>query len=120
MNMFLPYFRRGFISSWFLMIFLLVITICSNAMVNDQNRLKTLINHRKSQEYLLAESAVVNDILCRNTDGISEGTYSTETVSYELSEKENHLFAAILYPVQETMIIEVDEDGYIVDYEVLR
>ena len=102
------------------MIFLIVITICSNSAINDQNRLKTMINHKKTQEYLLAESAVINEIRCMGRQGISEGSFSVQAVRFELYEKDGQLYATVLSPVQETMIIELDEDGLVSDYESIR
>ena len=56
--------REGFISSYFFVIFLFVITFAAAALQSESDSLKTMINLKKEAEYFAQEAEIISSLKC--------------------------------------------------------
>lgn len=112
--------HSGVISTWFFSIFLICISLASAAAENQVRLLKCMINLRECQKYLSAECEVIRDLRRLAACGeLKEETYQTALYTYEVSMHEKDLYVTISDPY-ELLIVQVSEDGTIMDYEAMR
>lgn len=112
--------RSGVISTWFFSIFLICISLAAAAAENQVRLLKCMINLRECQKYLSAECDVIRDLRRLAACGeLKEETYQTVLYTYEVSIHEKDLYVTISDPY-EVLIVQVSEDGTIMDYEAMR
>lgn len=114
--------RRGFISTYYLVIFLIAAGLVSVILSNVDNRLKTAANMIRVNKYLACEETVVNGLKCAlRNDGPESGTYSVNGVTYTVEAGEKQAHVTISMPVYEVLTVYYDrETCHIYDYDVTR
>lgn len=101
--------RKGFVSTYFLSVLLYFTTLLSILTVNDQRRLKTVMNMKENDAYFIQEAAVVADIRCRLlNERLTEGAFSANGYAYDLDLQENRIYAEIHSDHPETLDIVCD------------
>ncbi len=112
--------KKGFISSYFLYNLIVISIFIATLLLSIQLKTKSLYNLNISNDYLLQEIIVINDIKCKLLNNeILEGVYSIEDLSYEITQHEETLYVNINSNLNESLIIYLmkKEDNYeIKDY----
>lgn len=112
--------KKGFISSYFLYNIIVISIFIATLLLSIQLKTKSLYNLNISNDYLLQEIIVINDIKCKLLNNeILEGVYSIEDLSYEITQHEETLYVNINSNLNESLIIYLmkKEDNYeIKDY----
>ena len=112
--------KKGFISSYFLYNLIVISIFIATLLLSIQLKTKSLYNLNISNDYLLQEIIVINDIKCKLLNNeIFEGVYSIEDLSYEITQHEETLYVNINSNLNESLIIYLikKEDNYeIKDY----
>ncbi len=105
-----------------MIILLYMAAVSAVIMCNDQKRVKTWLNIKKANEYLIMENMVIQDYRCHLAQGDStEGSFSTGGISYEASKNGNRIYLLVKGSYEEELILYYDEEtGYIMDYDVSR
>ena len=99
---------------------MICISLAAAAAENQIRLLRSMINLQIYQKYLIAECEVIRDIrILRGCGELEEGTYETGSYTYELSLSGNTIIVTLQEPY-ETLCIETDEDGTLMDYEAYR
>ena len=124
-NHFPKYFymnRKGFAESYFMIILLYLAALSAVIMGNDQKKVKTWMNIRKANEYLIVENKVIQDYRCRLVQGdCSEGSFSAGDIHYEASMNGNRIYLSVKGSYEEELILYFDEEsGFIMDYDASR
>jgi len=124
-NHFPKYFymnRKGFAESYFMIILLYLAALSAVIMGNDQKKVKTWMNIRKANEYLIVESRVIQDYRCRLLKReFTEGSFSTGDINYEATMNGNRIYLSVKGTYEEELILYFDEDsGFIMDYDASR
>lgn len=114
--------RKGFVESYFMIILLYLAALSAVIMANDQKKVKTWMNIRKANEYLVVENRVIQDYRCRLAQGdFTEGPFSTGDINYEASMNGNRIYLLVKGVYEEELILYFDEDsGFIMDYDASR
>ena len=74
--------KKGFISSYFLYNLIVISIFIATLLLSIQLKTKSLYNLNISNDYLLQEIIVINDIKCKLLNNeILEGVYSIEDLS---------------------------------------
>ena len=114
-------YRSGFISTWYLCIFLYAAGLISVMMLNDQKRLMIMHNLIMAQEYLNQETEVIHDIRCMIADGsLNEGTHETARTRYTVTVAGPLIQVTVLYPRSEIITLTSDGEEFIHDITTAR
>lgn len=101
--------HKGFVSTYFLSILLYCSALLTVLTVNDQRRLKTVMNMQDNDAYFLQEAVIVSDIRCRLVnDRLSEGSYTAGGYAYDLDIQKDRIYAEIHSVRPETLNIFYD------------
>jgi hypothetical protein len=114
--------RRGFVSVYFLSLFLSITLIVGYSAANTANRLKSIANLKQINAYLAQEHAVLSKVKCllKNEEAES-GTYRNGTVVFDLSVSDSQITATVSEPLYEILIITCSfEQKIVLDYESIR
>ncbi|MBR4163392.1 MAG: hypothetical protein IKR11_07720 [Solobacterium sp.] len=105
-----------------MIILLYLAALSAIIMGNDQKKVKTWMNIRKANEYLIVENRVIQDYRCRLAQGdCSEGVFSTGDIHYEASMNGNRIYLSVKGSYEEELILYYDEEsGFIMDYDASR
>lgn len=114
--------RKGFVESYFMIILLYLAALSAVIMGNDQKKVKTWMNIRKANEYLVVENKVIQDYRCHLVqDDFPEGSFSTGDINYEASMNGNRIYLSVKGAYEEELILYFDEEsGFIMDYDASR
>ena len=112
----------GFVCLYFLMIFLLCITIITTAMTIQENRLKTEINVRKADQLAMEEAAVLSYIKCALiNEHLEDGSQEENGVCFSICRTAHGANVSISSPYPEVLDITFSSDEkHIYDYDVIR
>ena len=123
-----PQCHSGFVSAYFLSVFLYLSLYCGVLAVNLKNRSEVMLNLKQEQEYFLEESPAVRQLMCdlaKQKAAEDEAKEDEEEESdslltgYEISGNTVLLSAAGPYPVQ--ILAVYDPETYrIVEIQSLR
>ena len=113
---------QGFVSLYFLVLFLLCVTLTAIILDNTQNQLRTMINIRKANELHGQEASVLSFLKCEvKNERLEEGSYEENGVSFGITLTNNGATVSIFAPYPEVLQIEVNEHEHTVyDYHVIR
>ena len=111
--------HKGSVSGYFLVLFLLVISICSVMLKNDINRIQTMDNLNKASKAFESEKAVILDIKDKLINEIESGSYDIQGINYVMEVKEKEIEVYINNENQSHLIISYDGNR-IMDYECER
>ncbi len=114
--------NKGFISTYYITVFLLVVSLCAMISLNTQNRLRTTGNMVRVCSYLEAENAVISMVKCslKNQTEMN-GTYQNSDTVFDVRWNHPEILVQIYSPVQESLIITwSQEKNQVYDYEVYR
>lgn len=114
--------EQGFVSLYFLVLFLICITLSAIILDNTQNQLRTMINVRRANELLCQESAVLSFLKCEaENERLEEGSYEENGVSFGISLTNNGASVSIFAPCPEVLQVELNDNEHTVyDYHVIR
>ncbi len=120
MKPYLPINRKGFVSTYFLCIFLFVITATSILLINLKTQMQTYEQTQKLHPYLQAETAVISYVKnhLANND-LEDASVTYNTYAFDLRVQEDKLLVYLSEPVVETLMIEYKENQ-VIDYTVIR
>ncbi len=111
----------GFISNYFLYIFLLILICLTIILNNKNNELKTIANIKTYNKYFEQEYKAIyylKDIIYKDK---FEGEELLNNNDYIIDKKDNHINIVINEPLYEEINVYVDWDNKIItDYEVNR
>lgn len=114
--------RKGFITVYFLVIFLFLTSLMSVLIQNEQNRTRVMINAERANVLVSEEAPMIAYVKCclKNHRMIDE-TVSSAGVTFPLSWGRDSLEAEMLSPDTEVLRISFSPENLTVyDYEVLR
>lgn len=116
----LSHYRKGFVSSWFLLILMYV---CIWAMIqirNMNNNMMILENMKQQNGYFIQEAPVLSDIRCKlKQERDEEGNLNIEPYDYD--ETTHVVTVTIEQPYEEILLIQLDEtESYIESVQVIR
>ena len=103
--------NSGFISTYFLSIFMYVSLLSSLIVINLSDRSKTMINLSTYSEYFIVEAQVIEELKCM--------LLKEEELPYERIG--NTIYIAITDPIREDLIVTIDPiTNHVMDYSVTR
>ena len=111
-------FKKGFITTYFLYILLLVVSIIGIYSLIVQNKIKTVSNIKVSNEFLNQELIVINFIKCELlNDDLQDGNYTINNLNFTVSVYEDRVNVYVNSNLNETILINLIkiEDNYIID-----
>ena len=111
-------FKKGFITTYFLYILLLVVSIIGIYSLIVQNKIKTVSNIKVSNEFLNQELIVINFIKCELlNDDLQDGNYTINNLNFTVSVYEDRVNVNVNSNLNETILINLIkiEDNYIID-----
>ena len=111
-------FKKGFITTYFLYILLLVVSIIGIYSLIVQNKIKTISNIKVSNEFLNQELIVINFIKCELlNDDLKDGNYTINNLNFTVSVYEDRVNVYVNSNLNETILINLIkiEDNYIID-----
>lgn len=113
---------RGIVSTYFLAILLYITSFVSVLVLTDQNRLKTVMNMKEANQYLLCEIEVIEDLKCRlENQDLEDNTIVLETCTYTFEVFETQCYVSLYGEVEEEMILTIDPETHrILKYEAIR
>ncbi|MGM9941104.1 MAG: hypothetical protein ACI32N_03845 [Bulleidia sp.] len=112
--------RRGFVSSWFLLILMYVCIWSMIRVKNVTDNTQILENMKLQNAYFIQEAPVLSDIRCRlKQPKDEEGNLNMEPYDYD--ETQHVITAWIEQPYKEMLVIELDEtETYIESAAMIR
>lgn len=113
---------RGFVSVYFLALFLLCTVLAAIAMTNVQNQIRTAINVKRADELAAQEGCVLSYVKCElENEREFAGEHSENGIDFHVSRTGNGLMIHIRNPIAETINVSLcEEDTRVFDYEVIR
>ncbi len=112
--------NRGFISTYFLVLLMIMTAGLSIAVTNEMNQIETQINVSETNQYLLSEAQILSYIRCQiKNEELEEGTYVYCGNQFRISKSAYELTVEIYSPISETILIEMREER-IYDYRAIR
>ena len=126
-------FNKGFISAYFLAVFLFLSLYAAIAADNVRNRSLTVLNLKREQEYYMAEFPRIREVMCRlqeeknrqdtaaeeNEEG-DEDTIGEQSEETPLTEG-NTIILTVSGPLMEEVMLSIDpQTGKVIDYTPLR
>lgn len=115
--------KKGFVSSFFLILFMYVSMMVTVTALNDLDRMKSMLNLQESNAYLMQETAVLRDVKCMMKSGVMEsGQYTADgDISYSLTVEESDLVIIISGDREEILKVRYDpQQSMLVRYNVQR
>lgn len=113
--------RKGFVSLYFLILFLLITILIGILLARENNRIKTASNLRKSNIYLREEAIVMNLLKCElRNERMEEGSFEENGVTFEAIRTANGWRIIILSPAAEELIVTCRDAQTVYDYDVIR
>lgn len=105
------YFSKGSVSTYYLSVLMYCSGFLTILMLNDQARIRTVMNMKKNDRYFLQEAAVMSDIQCRLKNGkLEEGKSETNGYLYQLDIQNDRIYAVIFSENPETLLISYDPE----------
>lgn len=113
---------RGIVSAYFLAILLYIASFVTVLVITDQNRLKTMMNMKEANKYLLCEMDVIQDLKCRlENNDLEETEIVLETCTYTFEVYDTLCYVYLDGEVNEQLILTLDpESRRILKYEAIR
>ena len=113
-------YDAGFVSLYFLVVFLLVTSIITVLMMMRINRMKTAVNLKRINELEAEEAAVCAFLKCElKNERLESGMYEANGVSFSVSLTHKGASVSIFSPIAEVMEVTIQEDR-LYDYDVIR
>ena len=114
--------KKGFISNYYLFIFLLLITLITCFLTNYVVQLKTIHNLEISNAYFMDEYIVIDDIKTRLLDEeLENDTYVIQDISYAVEVDESIIYVDIYGKYNESLVIYYDNlTNKLLDYDSMR
>lgn len=111
---------EGFISAYFLVLFMQIIVIFTILLANMNRYLEMKKNISQYTTYIGIENKIIQYLNALETDELIEDTVLINDITFQYEVNEPYITVYISEPIQETMFIECNEDGTIYDYETDR
>ncbi len=114
--------RKGFITVYFLSIFLYLTALMTVLIQNEQNRTRVMINAKRANVLVCEEAPILAYVkCCLKNQNMKDETITSGGITFRLSWSRNSLEAEMLSPDTEVLRIDFSEENRTVyDYEVLR
>ncbi len=113
-------FKKGFICTYYLLIFTVVTTLISALYLNINNRIKLTGNIKILNNCLSEEAAVLSFIKCEILNNrLKNGTYDYCGISFCLDTETDSMTVTVSKPYPEIIIITL-ENQMIYDYQTVR
>ena len=111
--------KKGFVSTYFLLIFLYIVSICSLTALNDMDSIRTMMNQRTASAHFSAELQVITELKCLLlSDGDLSGEYATsQGIPFRVETEGDvlHVYVQGEYPSQIAVYLD-HETRQIMDY----
>ncbi len=109
-------FRKGFISTYLLYIFIILNSICCIILINTTRKFKSLQNLKIANKYLNQEIIVISFVKCQLiNDELESGNYKISDIEFEIIYKKDEVEITILEKYSEKIILKIF-DNKIIDY----
>ncbi len=108
---------KGFISSYFIILFMLILLIITTCITNTMYDLKTIKNMQDVSKYLACENIVIRYL--RNNELNTEDSISLSSVSFSYVKDDSYITVEIHSPIEESLTIYLENEE-IYDYDVTR
>ena len=114
--------NRGFVCLYFLVLFLLCVTLLMLILNQQQDAIRTALNIQRTNELVSVEAAVLSYVKCEaENERLEEGSYEENGASFTLSKSNHGINASIHSPVNELLQISLTRDNtHVYDYTVVR
>ena len=115
-------FKKGFASTFFLVIFMYVSMFTALISLNDADSIRTLINLEENQKYFIQEMQIIKDFECmlKNNSACS-GEYYAGNIPYTADVFEDEAYLTSGSVLQEVITVNIDaEKKKITEYSVVR
>ncbi|MGN1388310.1 MAG: hypothetical protein ACI4WR_01565 [Bulleidia sp.] len=114
--------RKGFITVYFLSVFLFLTSLMSVLIQNEQNRTRVMINAERANVLVSEEAPVLAYVkCCLKNQNQEDETVTSGGITFRLTWSRDSLEAEMLSPDTEVLRIDFSEENRTVyDYEVLR
>ena len=112
--------QKGFVSLYFLVMFLILTVLVILLLNRTDNRTRTAINITKTNAYLRQEAAVLSFLKCHLKEGLEEGSYTENNVSFSVNQTASGWTCSISSPLSEILDVECDSHGAVYDYSFIR
>ncbi len=114
--------RSGFVSVYFLSIFLSISIITGISTYNSANRMRAADNHIETLKYLSQENAVCSEVKClMKNEALESGTYESKDMHFEMDVQSPRVTVLLTAPLYEIIIFTIqEENSVILDMETIR
>lgn len=106
--------NKGFISAYFLLMLGVVSTWMMILVSDTDHYLKAVSNMEENSRYYINEAIVISDIKCRINEGIENGSYEKNGVSYYVEVFDNCLYVTVYGEMKETMLLQISETDHFI------
>ena len=117
-HIYLPASNKGFISSYFLMIFISILVLVSLEMKNSIHTNQMLQNLKISHQYSAYEAKVIHYFKVNEIEE-SEDTITLNSLSFTYKKNDSTIIVEIISPIEESLVLYL-ENQEIYDYDVKR
>ena len=109
-------YKKGFISTYLLYIFIILHSVCCIILVNTTRKLKSLKNLEVSNKYLSQEVIVISFVKCNlKNNELESGNYTLSDIEFEINYKTDEVEITVFNEYSEKIILKIF-DNKIVDY----
>lgn len=114
--------NKGFMTTYFLGILSVLVTLTSLLNRNEQNRLNTAIQLKQLNRYLSEEAVALSTLKCALKNHCYEDISDYEAgVGYSVSFGESEATVWIDSPYPEVLIVQINKtEGTVIDYSAYR
>ena len=113
-----PASNKGFISSYFLMIFISILVLVSLEMKNSIHTNQMLQNLKIINQYSAYEAKVIHYFKVNEIEE-SEDTITLNSLSFTYKKNDSTIIVEIISPIEESLVLYL-ENQEIYDYDVKR
>ncbi len=107
--------RKGFVSSYFLIVLLMVSTIVAAISTRYRYRFEVIANLKIHEAYLESESVVIQNVQCELRKGqLEEGRMAFDSYAWEQKLDGEVLYVTLFQPIPEELVIQIDLEKKIV------
>ena len=117
-HIYLPASNKGFISSYFLMIFISILVLVSLEMKNIIHTNQMLQNLKIINQYSTYEAKVIHYFKVNEIEE-SEDTITLNSLSFTYKKNDSTIIVEIISPIEESLVLYL-ENQEIYDYDVKR
>ena len=117
-HIYLPASNKGFIYSYFLMIFISILVLVSLEMKNSIHTNQMLQNLKIINQYSAYEAKVIHYFKFNEIEE-SEDTITLKSLSFTYKKNDSTIIVEIISPIEESLVLYL-ENQEIYDYDVKR